>query len=173
MRIRNRRLACVAIWGLCGWCFPAFGQESPHPTEVIPAPPAAPGGTPRTYRPDAKYGPLAAGQDAYQAAEAERRWAINRQLGIIDSARWYNAWSPYVRPYGLYPYCPWLRQPIGHEEIWTGPNSYIYHPRRTAPEVAPDAPTPAAPATPPAPTPIIPAPEKVPAPPAESGPREF
>ena len=73
-----------------------------------------------------------------------------------------------------YPYYPWMRQPIGHEEIWTSPNGYIYRPRYASPKEVPDDPMPAAP---PAPTPASahkPAVAPKPAPPpAESGPREF
>ncbi|MDZ7616053.1 MAG: hypothetical protein U1E05_03555 [Patescibacteria group bacterium] len=37
---------------------------------------------------------------------------------------------PYV---GAMPYSPPVRQPQGHERIWTGPNSYIYKPVYPAP----------------------------------------
>lgn len=92
------------------------------------------------------------------------------------------AWWPYV--YG-YPYYPWMRQPLGHEKIWTSPNSYLYRPRYQPPEARPQRPTPADPTTrprepqpqppqfQPPEIPARPAPERIPPPPAESGPREF
>ena len=74
-----------------------------------------------------------------------------------------------VGVYG-YPYDRRVRQPIGHEKIWTGPNSYIYRPiyaERPA-QVPAEVPTPAT-FEPPA---VIAA-EPVPAPPVEPSPREF
>ncbi len=150
----------------------ALGQEAiptPRPVE-----PPAPGG--REYRPNEKYTPLDAGQDAYKRGEEERRWAVDRQLQVQQNIRDYNTWryynwgvpyfspysSPYVPPrigrrirrrvaawerpwpspvspdaiYG-YNYIPFTKQPIGHEKIWTGPNSYIYKPRYTPPDRPP------------------------------------
>lgn len=81
-----------------------------------------------------------------------------------------------------YPYYPWVKQPIGHEKIWTGPNSYIYLPRYAPPANAQGTPARAAPAPTPATVPQPPprgappanlAPERIPTPPVESGPREF
>jgi len=58
---------------------------------------------------------------------------------------------PYVPGdiYG-YRYAPRVEQPLGHEKVWTGPNSYIYRPRYTEPpaEVPPAAPEPPEPAGP-------------------------
>ena len=205
MSKRMRFAACVVFGGLCVVCvsLPSIGQETLGDAEVVSAPPATPRATPRAYRPDAKYGPLQAGQNKYERAELERRHAINRQLWIIDDIYRYNLWPPYVHRYALpyirayappgvgrrverdlrriatgrviapwplvpggiygYPYYPWVRQPTGHEEIWTGPNSYMYHPSYAPPDV----PTPAAPPTPEPPS------QPVPPPPTETGPREF
>ena len=89
-----------------------------------------------------------------------------------------------------YPYYPSVKQPIGHEKIWTSPNSYVYRPK-----YAPSTPQPARPAAP-APTParrppqadppptatmpvepeVLPpgTPEPIPLPPpVRGGPREF
>jgi len=99
-------------------------------------------------------------------------------------ARW-GYWPPlYPTPlspdsvYG-YQYRPFAKQPIGHEKIWTGPNSYIYKPRYASPE-----PPPGPPAFQPAPPPGAPMPASPPGaqPPAivnppnapvPAGPREF
>ncbi len=159
----------------------ALGQEAiPTPKPVEPP---APGG--REYRPNEKYTPLDAGQDAYKRAEGERRWAVDRQLTVEQNIRDYNTWryynwgspyfnqyaSPYAAPYidaprigwrirrniaariGTlgpplpsvlspdarygYNYLPYTKQPIGHEKIWTSPNSYIYKPRYTPPNKPP------------------------------------
>jgi len=89
-----------------------------------------------------------------------------------------------------YPYYGAVKQPIGHEKIWTSPNGYIYRPvyappagQVAAPRAAAPRPyraTPAAPALPPAagspgqPVPPPPALSKPAAPPpGEAGPREF
>jgi len=80
-----------------------------------------------------------------------------------------------------YPYYGTVKQPIGHEKIWTSPNSYIYRPVYAPPAgQAAAAPRVAAPgpyrATPAAPT-LAPAAgspgQPVPPPAGESGPREF
>jgi len=60
------------------------------PAHLIPP---APGG--RQYQPDAKYTPLDAGEDAYRRAEAQRRWAIDRQLTVEKNVRDYNTWKYY------------------------------------------------------------------------------
>jgi len=78
-----------------------------------------------------------------------------------------------------YPYYGLVRQPIGHEKIWTSPNGYIYRPVYAPPAGQAVAPRPAAPrayrATPA--TPLPPAAgspgQAAPPPPGESGPREF
>ena len=64
MVAKIRVAACVFAWGLGGWHvgLPAWGQEAAGGAEVIPAPPAMPGDAPRAYRPEARYGPLQAGQ---------------------------------------------------------------------------------------------------------------
>jgi len=74
-----------------------------------------------------------------------------------------------VGVYG-YPDYPPVPQPIGHEKIWTGPNSYYYRPiyAEPGPPTPAGVPTPAA-VEPPA----VNAAEPVPAPPVEAGPREF
>ncbi len=67
-----------------------------------------------------------------------------------------------------YPYYPLVRQPIGHDKIWTSPNSYVYRPR-----YAPAIPPPAARPAPPVPAPARPLPPSPPAaPPATSVPAE-
>jgi hypothetical protein len=38
-----------------------------------------------------------------------------------------GAW-PAAPFFGSVPYYPYAVQPLGHEKIWTGPNSYIYKP---------------------------------------------
>lgn len=219
------------LWGLLGWCVcgAAPGQEAPGGAATAPEPPEAP----QQARPEVTYSPLQAGRDAYQMAEQQRRWAIDRQLGLLDDVKRDNTWigyaaaglpeiyaygSPwaarraYRRGYGPlftpwprvpgdvygYPYYPWVRQPIGHEKIWTGPNGYIYVPRYAPPGPAPGVPMPAAPSAampgspptqspqpPPAASPgnrvpqpawippAAPPPETIPTPPIEPGPREF
>jgi len=62
-----------------------------------------------------------------------------------------------------YPYYPPVKQPLGHERIQTGPNSYIYRPIHASPE-EPAAAAPEPPA-PPKPTPY----QR----PPSAGPREF
>ena len=103
---------------------------------------------------------------------------------------------PYV-PAGVYayPYSAWVGQPTGYQQIWIGPNGYVYRPYYWPPAppqnvlapVAPSATTPALPSTrPPQPTPgvfppespmgpslngpIRPIPESIPPPPAEPPP---
>ena len=116
------------------------------------------------------YGALQAADDSYRYNEAERRAAIDQQIGQQNAIRAYRTWKPYAEAYampyvyryggpvaGMYThraieryapniggYVPELRgprnffyqpqlndtrQPIGHEKIWTGPNSYIYKPK--------------------------------------------
>lgn len=61
------------------------GQGEPAPLD-----PAGGGQTSVTPAPPVKYGPLEAGQEAYQRAETERRAAIARQLQTLDSMAWYS-----------------------------------------------------------------------------------
>jgi hypothetical protein len=135
----------------------------------------------RRYRTYAYYDyALAAPRDVYGPPRAIRR-AYRRGYGPV----WWT-W-PYI--YG-YPYYPQVKQPWGHEKIWTSPNSYIYRPLYDPPAEPPKPPTLAdpslrpqgpPPAEPPldAPRPPLlippahPVPERIPTPPAESGPREF
>ncbi len=69
-------------------------------------------------------------------------------------------WPSYGR---VLPYYPRVQQPIGHEKIWTGPNSYIYRP--LYPEPFQPAPVDSVPQ--PAPPGHLPAPQPHPAPPVE------
>jgi hypothetical protein len=88
-----------------------------------------------------------------------------------------------------YPYYSPVKQPIGHEKIWTSPNSYVYRPKYAPSTTQPTrptapAPTPARPRMPPAAPPSTTAPvepevlppgipEPIPVPPIPQGPREF
>ncbi len=80
----------------------------PVTAEVIPAPPqlvspnpvsSGPGmqTLPVQPRETYRYSSAAASRDAYLYAEPARRWAVDRQLGLLDSVRWYNTWA---RPEG-------------------------------------------------------------------------
>jgi len=163
-----------------------------------------------SYQPGQTYDSLQAGQDAQRLAEERRADAIQQQLPSSRwPSTWGPAYAAaavprvYVYPgpraarwayrYGYGVYVPWpravvpaypyprLRQPIGHERIWTGPNGYIYRPidpRSPVPggaamPPAPQVPTPADPATRPQPGPpaeLVPIPEPQAGP---GGPREF
>ncbi len=107
--------AMVAILLCSGIDNGATAQDTPPRAEVVPAPPAvAPPATApiSPYRPKQTYDPLQAGRDAYRIGEEERRWAIGRQLGALDYARYYGAWTaPRAYAYPLpsvYGY-PWRR----------------------------------------------------------------
>ena len=95
---------------------------------------------------------------------------------------------PYA-PAGVYayPYSTWVRQPVAYQQIWIGPNSYVYRPYYGQPTGRPNVPTPSPPsvrsprpprAVPPAERPSGPvlnppiqsAPEPIPIPPAEPAP---
>lgn len=91
-----------AVWGLVGmflaWgaCRTGAAQEAAARPEVVP-PPAPSGVHHPDHPPPPAYGPLPAGQDAYQMAEQQRRWAVERQTQLIQSAWSYYPWvSPYV-----------------------------------------------------------------------------
>ena len=227
MVVRMCAAVCGLLGGLVGWQVygAAPGQEAPGGAATAPAEAA------QQTRPKVTYDSLQAGRDAYRIAEEQRRWAIDRQLWLLDEVKRYNTWidsyvpglteiyaygsrsaarrayrhgyGPLFTPWPMvpgdiygYPYYPWVRQPIGHERIWTGPNSYIYCPRHAPPALGQNVPPPAAPlapmpaspsthsqppgaslgeqAAPPALVPPAgPMPETIPAPPEESGPREF
>ncbi len=136
------------------FCLTTLGQETPTASRAY-----------RTSDP---------GRGAYQRAEQQRREAIERQLGVIESVRYFNIWRPYgygpaftpwPRPLYGYPHYRRVRQPIGHDKIWTGPNSYVYRSRYASPPEEARSPV--------APLESVPTPEPVPPPPIESGPREF
>lgn len=239
---RMRRVVWGLLGGLLGWavCGTALAQNAPARPEPVPAPP--PNGLARQASAQPRYGPGQAGQDAYRMAEAERRWAVHRQLQLVQTAWWYSPWvAPYVpgtppvyayRPrrasrrwgidvprrmrgrayrYGypavyapwpsvainVYRYSsyPWVRQPLGHETVWIGPNSYVYRPfyersdrpregaapgkrppsTGASPSTRPEQPTGTVPprkrSTGPMLKPLIGSgPEPIPTPPAESGP---
>ena len=112
---RMRGAVCTLLGWLVAWsvCSAALAQDAPARAEVVPTPAAspttAPAETPPQYRPDVEYGPLQAGRDAYNQAEQQRRWAIDRQLWLISDVRRYNTWYPYVDRYALpyiYSYAP-------------------------------------------------------------------
>ncbi len=183
-------------------------------------------------RPSQVYSPLDAAEESHRLAEERRRWAVDRQLEVIDRIRQTHAaaaagyfdmttvpgyraaarralrhgypppvpapWPGYgvpvrpgalpLAPYGgALPYYPPVQQPIGHERIWTGPNSYIYRPVypepfQPAPVEPGRQPTPAEPwrPQPPAPPDVPPPPQpdefpEIPEPPVVPmpGPREF
>ena len=66
------------------------------------------------------YNALQAGQDAYQAAEAERRAAIDRQRSLIEQMKWYNTWA-------YRGYAPTLIDIYAYRYA---PYGYSYSPRR-------------------------------------------
>jgi len=68
-----------------------------------------------TAQESASYDALQAGQDAYQAAEAERHAAIDQQRNTIEQMKWYNTWA-------YRGYAPTL------SNIYA--NGYSYNPRR-------------------------------------------
>ena len=141
-----------------------------------------------------------AGQDAYQAAESQRRAAIEQQRELNDQLRWRSnlpyylrvpAVADYWRAYAGYPYpYPYIYNPrrayrqglrygtYPHAQPVAprGPSDSIYRPTYAKPMI----PTPA-PQIPPSATPPPPAPqgqgspggETIPAPPSEPGAREF
>lgn len=157
-------VACTAFLGPGS----AFGEESGPRQASHPVPAEA------VDRPGTIYSPLDAAEDSHRLSEARRRWAIDRQLEVLDAVRQSHAGTvpryvdvtalpvspgaarralrrgylpgypyPYslglgvvVRPgawpavplFGSVPYYPYAVQPVGHEKIWTGPNSYIYRP---------------------------------------------
>ncbi|OHB70096.1 MAG: hypothetical protein A2V70_00455 [Planctomycetes bacterium RBG_13_63_9] len=197
-------------------CGVALGQDAPARDRTRPIPL----GGPQAPRAQNAYPSLEAAQDAYRAAEAQRRWAISRQLQMLEDLRYRNPWvaafvpspadfygyanrwtprrayrdgfdarltpSPYIPgPIAGYAYDPRRRQPIGHEKIWTGPNSYVYRPYPAPARSSPPASTPASPVAHPTPAASHPQPERIPTPepipirepiptpPVESGPREF
>jgi len=180
MTVKTCSLFCGLLVAVLYVGTTAVAQETSGTPEVVPAPPGT-----QPYRPEAKYDSLDAATDAHKMAEQQRRWAVDRQLRVLNGLKWYNAWgAPYVHRFALPyinayappraaerargelrrletgevwgprpgvrrdiigdPYRPWIKQPIGHEKTWTGPNSYIYEPRYTPPEVAKTTPTPAA-----------------------------
>jgi hypothetical protein len=98
----------------------------------------------------------------YAAYRAHR--AIEGYVPAPPYGMWlYDPGDGYGYPYVPRSYAPRVEQPLGHEKIWTGPNSYVYRPRFAEP------PSEASP--PPAP-PAVPA--RLPPPPPEpAGPREF
>ncbi len=218
-RVRISIPAVLAVYGVVH-----LGFGAGHDASVFAQPPAAAQTGP-------VYSPQQAAADADQLAEQRRRWAIERQLEVIDGIRQARAAAafpyavgpampgypraarralrrgyapppPYPQPghgvlvrpgpfpaapyWGLAPHGPPVRQPLGHERIWTGPNSYIYRPlhpepfqpapveRERQPTVAEprprELPVPReAPAPPPQAVPEIPEPPPV----LEPGPREF
>lgn len=173
MTTTQRRLAAYALAEvLLGLATSGvvLGQERPsvHEATARPATPAVPAPT---------YGPLEAGQDAYQFAETQRRAALARQLETINQMTWWDtrlagpgtvpslesfyayprSWratrygqgtgpqnsSAYGDDHGRNVFEPWplvpgdifshsqverIPQPVGHEIVVTGPNSYIYRP---------------------------------------------
>lgn len=108
-------LRLAAVFAVLGWAgtSPLAAQEvDPQPPEVVPAPVpvqpisnAAPGDAPKDY------GPVEAGQEAYQRAEAERQEAFNRQRDLNEQMRaTADPYSP-VRPslagaYAMFPPAP-------------------------------------------------------------------
>jgi hypothetical protein len=62
------------------------------------------------------YGPVEAGQDAYQQAEQERRDAISRQLQIEDAVAYDHAPPAYYGP----------NLPTGTVQVWNGRRGYHY-----------------------------------------------
>ena len=76
------------------------------------------------------YGPVEAGQDAYQWAEQERRQAIARQLQIEDAVAWRH--SPARYSYAYYP-------PVSAVYMRGGPRAYryAYRPAYVYPRSAP------------------------------------
>jgi len=153
---------CVLIATVFGWgiCASLSAQEIPAGAEVLPAPapidmpaqaapaPASPAVPAPAEQPRATV-PRAVPRTApnpYEAAEQERRWAINRQMQIIDDIRRYNPWVAAYVPsaaelytmgawragrrayrYGYAPiYTPWAYVPGG---VYT----YGYYPRARQP----------------------------------------
>jgi hypothetical protein len=122
----------------------------------------------RVYRPWAPYVNAYALPYVYRYGGA--RAGLRTQAAIERFAPRIEIYAPNVRgPRDFLTQPPEgeARQPIGHDRIWTGPNSYIYQPR-----YAEDAqgPTLAAPRVE---LPEPGGPELIPLPPAEDGPREF
>ena len=188
---------------------------------VVCAVAAAQSPTPANPR---SYDAFQAADDSYRNNEAERRTAIDRQIGQQNAVRAYRMWQPYAEAYalpyvyryggpaaGMYthraleryssnfgvyapelrgprdffyqPQLPDVRQPIGHEKIWTGPNSYIYKPKyaeplpplTAGPLLTPPTAQPAEqqPVPPPIVSPGPSQPETIPPPPLADGPQEF
>lgn len=163
------------------------------------------------------YGPLQAGQQAYQHAEAERRAALAQQLETISRMAWWDSrlrgprTPPSLESFYAYPgasrttwygtrtdyptsavyrdyrrwdvFEPWplvagdifgypqvdrVAQPVGHEIVDTGPNSYVYRPiyagesrpTRAVPWPSKATPPPPVPHPPTAATPLSDAPER-------------
>ncbi len=116
------------------------------------------------------------------AYEAER--AIEAALA---PAPVYGSWPVpgdyygYGVPYVGEPFVDRVEQPLGHEKVWTGPNSYVYQPRHEPPTRAQREPEPVPPPAavelpaeqPPAVPPPLNSPEDEPRLQPLSGPREF
>jgi len=114
-----------------------------------------------------------------EAAYAGPRWRAPPILGPSRAYRHYSHY-PVFEPWAFvpgdiygYPYFNRVPQPLGHQIIAKGPNSYIYRPFYQSdlrPSASPTLPREVGPAVPPA---SSPAPEAVPAPLPEAAPREF
>jgi hypothetical protein len=116
MRVFFRSIPVCVLWALpFGWWLAqpagcpaqAVGDSYvvPYRDEMAHQPPPE---VPRTY------GPVEAGQEAYQRAEQERREAIARQLQTEDMVAWYHS------PPGYYRYPP------------LPPMAYVFDGRRAA-----------------------------------------
>ena len=94
-----------------------------------------------------------AGVPALPGYRAGARRVLRRRYAPPAALPWpeYGALIPWgdlpPLPHGFVPPdYPYVQQPIGHERIWTGPNSYIYRPLYAEPfEPAPVEPAPAEP----------------------------
>jgi hypothetical protein len=85
---------------------------------------------------DRPYTGIDAAFDAYRAGEAQRQEAIARQLGAIETVRWWRGLPPRWQP-GIYASPVWLGfwqydegvlQPIGQRQTQTGRNTWESRP---------------------------------------------
>ncbi len=99
--------AGLAVSGVFLAASPATGREGDSPPEVLPAPPATAPETGDVSEPK-DYGPIEAGQEAFERADTRRREAMDRQLGLNETLRAYADPGNYTVPSAdeLYAYLP-------------------------------------------------------------------